>query len=247
MNVREELYRLFCLPKCVSCAKPLARGENVLCENCRIRFRDESVRDCSFCFQKICECSCTPKAFKSDRIKHLFKISRYNTKSEDSPTKGLIFSLKHDNYSTVFAYIAELLSERLRKHYANDSDKLVLIPIPRRRKNVIKYGYDHAAVLAKRMSKLLRCEYQPILKSLAKVDQKGLTREQRQENARFALKKKTSFENKTVIFIDDVVTSGASMTSAADVIRELKPAAISGACLAISYRDIDLNANLPLE
>ena len=51
MNVREELYRLFCLPKCVSCTKPLSRGENVLCEECTKLFLDETVRDCSFCFQ----------------------------------------------------------------------------------------------------------------------------------------------------------------------------------------------------
>ena len=245
MNVREELYRLFCLPKCVSCTKPLSRGENVLCEECTKLFLDETVRDCSFCFQKINQCTCTPKPFKNARIKLLFKISRYSLTTDKSPTKSLIFSLKHDNYTTVINYISALLADRLKKHFGDGARDLILIPIPRRRKNVIKYGYDHAKVLSKRISKLLGCRALFLLKSLARAEQKGLTREERKENARFKLRRKASLEGKCVVLIDDVVTSGASMIGAAQAIAELKPDKTVGACLAISYRDIDLNQNLP--
>ena len=245
MNVREELYRLFCLPKCVSCGKSLSRGEDVLCQECTKLFRDETVRDCSFCFHKIHECTCTPKRFKNAHIKLLFKTSRYSPTSDNSPTKGLIFSLKHDNYTSVISYIARLMSDRLQMYFGDETKNLVLLPIPRRRKNVIRYGYDHASMLAKKMAKNLGCQSFSILKSLAKEEQKGLTAEQRRENARFCLKKLISLEGRCVVLIDDVVTSGASMISAAEIIYELKPTKIVGACFAISYRDIDLNTNLP--
>lgn len=245
MNVREELYRLFCLPKCVSCNKALSRGEDVLCDDCVKLFRDETVRDCSFCFQQIHECTCTPKQFKNARIKLLFKISRYNPSSENSPTKSLIFSLKRDNYSSVIGYIANLMSERLKKYFGDEIKDLILIPIPRRRKNIIKYGYDHAKVLSRHMAKMLGCTASSILKSTAKEEQKGLTSEERRNNASFRLIKNIPLEGKTIVLIDDIVTSGASMIRATEALTPLKPKRIIGACFAISYKDIDLNANLP--
>ena len=245
MNLREELYRLFCLPKCVSCQKPLSRGEDVLCVDCAKLFMDERIRDCSFCFQKISECTCTPKQFKTARIKNLFKISRYSMTSELSPTKGLVYSLKHDNYTRVFSFISHLIAERLRAYFGESASELILIPIPRRRKNVIKYGYDHASVLSSMIAKLLSCKSVSLLKSLAKDEQKGLTRDERKENARFKLRKQMPLTGKSIVLIDDIVTSGASMIAASEALRILKPHKIVGACLAISYRDIDLNQNLP--
>lgn len=245
MNIREELYRLFCVPKCPSCQRYLKRGEKVLCADCFSAFQGEKVRDCSSCFSQIHKCSCTPKSFKKAKIHHLFKISRYYTNLEDSPTKKLIFSLKKDNLRFVMDFIAEELALRLREHYGENANELVIVPIPRRRKNVIKYGYDHAYELAKRISRKIHCETSRALISLSKREQKGLTREERKENTRYRLNKKSFLAGKRILILDDIVTTGASMLEAAKLLFTLEPKEIDGACFAISYRDIDLNTTLP--
>ncbi len=245
MNIREELYRLFCVPKCVCCNSALKSGESVLCNNCMKTYLGEKVRDCSFCFSEIHKCVCTPKSFKAAKIHHLFKISRYFSNLEDSPTKKLVFALKKSNLNAVMNFMAEELTNRIREHYAEDVSNIIIVPIPRRKKNVIKYGYDHAYELAKRISNKLGCHTLSALKSATKREQKGLTREERHKNIKFTLKHKFDLEGKRVLILDDIVTTGASMLEASRLLFSLSPKEVVGACFAISYRDINLNETLP--
>ena len=245
MNIREELYRLFCVPKCTSCNKALKTGENVLCAECMRKYQGEKVRDCSYCFSQIHLCSCTPKNFKAAKIHHLFKISRYFANIEDSPTKKLIFSLKKSNLNRVFDFMANELAGRIGQHYGEEVSDIIIVPIPRRRKNVIKYGYDHACELAKRISRKLNCKTVLALKSLTKRDQKGLTGEERRQNIKFTVRNHSDFRGKRILILDDIVTSGSSMLEAARLIFTMSPKEVDGACFAISYRDIDLNTTLP--
>ena len=245
MNFREELYRLFCVPKCPSCNAFLKRGETVLCRDCMSKYLGEKVQACSFCFQDISKCSCTPKTFKKAKIRHLFKISRYYSKREDSPTKQLIFSLKKDNLRKVIDFMAQEIADRLIAFYGEDISNIVIIPIPRRKSNVIKYGYDHASKLARKVSKKLRCKFVLALKSNTKMEQKGLTRKERHKNVKFALNKKINLQGARIVILDDIVTSGASMLEASKLLFQLQPNEISGVCFAISYNDIDLNADIP--
>ena len=245
MNFREEIYRLFCVPKCTSCDSFLHRGENVLCAKCMKLFLGEKVRDCSFCFKPIPQCTCTPKAFKTAKIHHLFKVSRYFANTDESPTKKLIFSLKKDNLRLVIDFIASEISARLLEYYKDEAKDLIIVPIPRRKKNKIKYGYDHAFELSKRIAKKLSCVSMNLLQSLSAKEQKGLTREERRKNAKYSLKKTVELAGKRIVILDDIVTSGASMIRASEVLFTLKPKEIVGACFAISYRDLDLNVPLP--
>lgn len=245
MNIGEELYRLFCLPKCTSCQNPLERGENVLCDECMKTFKAEMFNDCSFCFEQISRCTCTPKPFKKARIRRLFKISRYFAMKEDSPTKSLVFSLKHENISRVISFMANELASRIRDYYQENASELVIVPIPRRKKSIVKYGYDHALVLSRRIAKILGCQVLPLLKSLSGREQKGLTREERVKNIKFKFVKTPLLKEKTVLIVDDIVTTGSSMIQAAKMISTLKPKQIVGACFAVSYRDLNLNSSLP--
>ena len=245
MNIREEVYRLFCVPRCTSCKNYLKRGESVLCQDCLELFQGEKVRDCSFCFQKITHCACTPKVFKKAKIHHLFKVSRYYTNLEESPTKKLIFSLKKENLRTVIGFMAQELATVLSNYYGEASPELVIIPIPRRKANIIKFGYDHAFELARRISILLNCQFSRALVSLTRRDQKGLTREERRDNVKFKLKKNVELKGKRILILDDIVTTGASMVVAAKLLSTLSPKEMDGACFAVSYRDIDLNSSIP--
>ena len=245
MNIREELYRLFCVPRCTSCDSYLKPEENVLCRECMETFCGEKVRDCSFCFHPITECACTPRVFKKAKIHHLFKVSRYYTNLEKSPTKKLIFSLKKENLRKVMTFMANELIEGLSRYYGESASELVIVPVPRRRANVVKFGYDHAYELAKRIAKKLNCQVFCALISQTRRDQKGLNREERRENVKFKLKKNIILEKKRILILDDIVTTGASMVTAAKLLAELHPQEIDGACFAISYKDIDLNASIP--
>ena len=85
----------------------------------------------------------------------------------------------------------------------------------------------------------LGIEYVELLKSKAKRPQKSLYGEARRENANFECKHriKQNLNKKRVILIDDIITTGASMSSAAKMIKKLGTRQIIGACLGVAYKE----------
>ncbi len=114
---------------------------------------------------------------------------------------------------------------------------LIVTNVPRRKEGIKKYGFDHAAALARSVAKLLNVPYIPTLVSHAKTAQKGLRGRDRKINAQFSAKRSLSLKGKTVLLIDDVVTTGSSMGNAAMVLKGEGAKTILGACFAIAYHD----------
>jgi phosphoribosylpyrophosphate synthetase len=74
-------------------------------------------------------------------------------------------------------------------------------------------------------------------KSNAKHEQKSLDSLERRRNADFSLIKEIDLKGRRVIIVDDIITSGASMSNAATLIRSLGAKDIIAACLAIAYKE----------
>ena len=57
------------------------------------------------------------------------------------------------------------------------------------------------------------------------------------KNADFRIIRDIDLTGRQVIIVDDIITSGASVSVAASLIRSLDAKNITAACLAIAYRD----------
>ena len=108
----------------------------------------------------------------------------------------------------------------------------------------MKYGIDHAELLAKSLAKKLSAQYyQPII-SKSKKAQKKTSGEERLKNAQFKLKVRAkSLSGKTVIIVDDIVTTGSSMGACAMLLRGLGAKKIIGATISIAYKDMYIPLN----
>ncbi len=93
----------------------------------------------------------------------------------------------------------------------------VIIPIPLHKMRLFKRKYNQAALLAKELSKLSNLSYTPFaIKRLRHTtSQAGLSLKQREKNLKkaFKISNKKIIENKIVILVDDVVTTGATVRS----------------------------------
>lgn len=239
MGIRALIDRaLFYLsvPKCVCCRKRLDFDDDVFCPECSLEFSKNIQRNCSRCSKILSECVCSNEHLRSHGIKSVVKVYRYVRRPDTEPQNKLIYSLKQDGRADVVKFSAELLARSLLLSVPNIKE-CVITAVPRRRAAVLEYGYDHAERLAREASKLTGAEYVPILKSLSKKPQKSLHRELRLRNVKFAIKKRANIKGRPLILIDDIITSGASMGAAADVVRQLRPKSIIGAALAIAYND----------
>ena len=225
------------MPCCVYCGERLEITEKALCKKCKAEYSDQKERSCSLCGKPLYFCDCPSEYLDSHFIHRHIKVFRYKP-SEKSPANELIFKLKRENRRDVIEFISDELANSISQSLKID-ENTIFTSVPRRRQAKALYGIDHAEKLAKSVSKKFNSEYKSLLKSKAKTAQKKAeSTEKRIENAKFKLiDENLDLSGKTVIIIDDIVTTGASIGAAAFNIKALGPKKIIGASIAITYKD----------
>ena len=225
------------VPSCISCTERLDFQDMAYCPECYKRFEAAKMNDCSRCAKPLPECSCTNDFLKTHFVKGLVKVFRYRpSEKENAPENMLVYFVKREERYDVMKRAVKELRMAIENSYQVDGN-FVFTSVPRRKRAILEYGVDHAAKMAKSLAKEFSAEYLPILSSRARTPQKTLSRTERLKNAQFVIRRDVDLTEKTVILIDDVVTTGASMATAAALIRSLGCKKIYGACLGIAYRD----------
>ncbi len=239
MKINELMDRvLFALsvPKCVCCHKRLDYGDKALCPKCSAKFEEFKSRNCSRCARLLHKCDCSNEFLEGHFVRRVIKCFRYLDRDEATPGNSLIYSLKRDNRSDVLERCTDELAEAIRSSVDNP-EEFVFTNVPRRRSAIIEHGIDHSQLLARSLAKRLGGKYISLMRSNARKPQKSLERTDRMRNARFYLIRKPDLKGKSVIIVDDIITSGASISVAASLVRSLGAKNIIAASLAIAYRD----------
>lgn len=236
LKIMDRVLFALSVPKCVCCKTRLDFGEQALCRKCSAIFEEFKSRNCSKCARLLHKCDCSNDFLEAHYLRRVIKCYRYLDRDEASPGNSLIYSLKRDNRSDVLDRCADELVEAIRSSVA-DPESYLFTNVPRRKSAIIEYGIDHSALLSREVAKRLGAQYMPLLKSNAKKPQKSLERTDRMKNADFRIIRDIDLTGRQVIIVDDIITSGASVSVAASLIRSLGAKNITAACLAIAYRD----------
>lgn len=204
MSFIEELFNVIFPERCIGCEKP----GSALCA--------------------ICERTITtkPKALSST-VAVLFDY-------RNPLVKKAIWSLKYHHRKALGKYFGVALYREFFKQLAHGSKKareeIFVIPIPSGAKGMSTRGYNHAAIIAKTIAECAKGDNLPVIfdehllykkrendQQVAMIGKSG-----RQENVRelFGVRHGETIGGKTVVIIDDVITTGATALEAA---RALKP------------------------
>jgi predicted amidophosphoribosyltransferase len=239
MNIKDVMDRVLyalSVPKCVCCGERLDYGQNAFCLKCSIEFDEFCTRNCSKCSRILNECNCSMDYLEGHFVKRIIKCYRYVNHQGINPGNALIYSLKKDNREDVLKVCADKLELAIRNSVKSPED-VVFTNIPRRKSAIIEYGIDHSGLLANELALRFGTEYIKLLESNAKIEQKSLDHSERLKNADFDIVKDIDLSGREVIIVDDIITSGASMASAAALIRSLGCKNITAAVLAVAYKD----------
>jgi ComF family protein len=143
---------------------------------------------------------------------------------EGNITQKMMSELKYRGNKDVGIYMGQQLALKILEQKL-DIHNAILIPVPLNDKRLIKRGYNQAAIIAEAMSVVLNipCAGNGVLRIRNTSTQTAKNREERQFNmqAAFEINKSYSIEQKLIILVDDVMTTGATLDSCAQVLLQL--------------------------
>lgn len=218
--------RLIYGSRCPSCGKSSGLPEqSVLCEGCSLLWQNECDEVTESENNKN-EMNKENKILLTDTIHRLIYLTHYRT-YRSTVSKKLILDLKKHNYRIIYKFLADNLAKKIKILYNGVPGDTIVINVPRSGKAVIKYGFDQAQLLAKNISGILKSEYVGALAykpGRRFIQQKMLTPEERRINALdsyyIKTKKIKSIYGKRCILVDDIFTTGATLSACAKLLDE---------------------------
>lgn len=113
----------------------------------------------------------------------------------------------------------------------------LLLPVPLHRWRLAQRGFNQSALLAREIGRLVGLPWAPGLleRHRATTSQQGLGAEERLENitaAAFRVRRPERLAGRRVVLIDDVLTTGATLTACAIVLRRAGAAQVDALALA---------------
>ena len=227
------------VPKCVCCEERLDVDDKALCKSCLESYRESKKAKCSICLKRLCECTCPNQYLESHFIHKIVKVFRYKNSAEPDvlvPANELIYNVKRVARRDLVNFIADEMAEAVSNSVKIDN--FIVTSVPRSAGRVNKYGFDHSEKIAKAIAKRLGIKYIRLLTSRLKLAQKKTKGIERIRNAVFEYRKNhIDVSGSSVILVDDIVTTGASMGNSAVMIKGLGARHIVGLCFAIAYKD----------
>ena len=133
-------------------------------------------------------------------------------------SKKLIMRIKKQACSDVAKTCVRMLLIRYSEIFKNAD---LIVPVPSHWLRTVKRGYNPSAIIAREVSRALKIPLQTnLLKRIRKTDyQKNKKIVQRIENVKGAFECTEDLSDKTIILVDDVFTTGATLNECAKTLK----------------------------
>jgi len=193
---------------------------------------------CSTCFKEMPLAKEPPLISPKSALTGLVVASDYNYPL----VKQAIHRYKYNFIKDLANPLGQLMIKKLTGYPKIVTKKSVLIPVPLHQKRLRWRGFNQAALLAEVVSQELKI---PVVNNILIRSKYGLPQvnikgsQQRKANIEKAFeigtvpaKQGLSLSNKTIILVDDISTTGATLEECALTLRPLKPKEIWGLVVA---------------
>lgn len=177
---------------------------------------------------------CVPCSIFPPDTQHLWSLFSYQPNLE-----RLIKTFKYYDRHKLGKYLGQMMGEAALELSQETHDWDLLLPIPSSPSVQKQRGYSHSALITKAMSKKLRIPWDGLaLRSVGdRKPQAGLALELRINNTEKAFCAHSDrVKNKRILLVDDVLTSGATISAAGAALLRAGAAEVDAITLARSLR-----------
>jgi len=210
---------------CIVCHNPLEINaiDNLLCLDCWMRIKKNTPPLCTICGRQIrviqitksvCP-NCQRQSFSFDRA---FSPCVY-----EGIVRELIHKFKYQNKDYLSIPLARLLIEFISQYQINLNLFDMVIPIPLHKLRLREREFNQAELLARRVAEefsLTLCSSN-LWRKYHRQAQMELSDEKRWKNIKgcFSLRNPVEIKGKNIFLVDDVLTTGATCSEAASVLK----------------------------
>lgn len=213
-------------PICLHCFQPTESGSSHLCRCClEVLTMIDAAERCPDCFSF--EGSALGNVCAECRLKPSLFAGRAAAFDYIGPAASLLRQFKYGNQIYLATGLAAFMVAQFAALQWPMPDYIVPMPITFMHR--LERGYNQSLLLAEGVAKMLGCPWvQAIKRKSGEYSQAGLGRKQRMEltAASFSLVAGKLPLESTVLLIDDVMTTGSTLSCCAEILQEACPKTI---------------------
>ena len=225
MQFFKDIFHLFFPNICVCCKEQLLQNEVTLCLKCRFELPITDFTN---------EIGNKVERGFFGRLPINFATSLFYYKTKGT-SQQLIYQLKYKGQQDIGTFLGNWMGEELKnsKRFPNID---CIVPVPLHQKKLKKRGYNQLTTFGLSISEVIETPYvDTILVRKSKTETQTLKqRFDRWKNVQeiFYVNNPNFFDNKHVLLIDDVITTGATLEACATQILKSNNVKISIATMA---------------
>ena len=215
-NIFKSLLEILLPRYCKVCGSRLSVGEQHLCITCMLSMP---------LLKKYKEGMTKPEELLIT-VRTLQRAETMLSYDKESNYRKILYHLKYYGHPEVAEYLSKMAAVNIGKSGFFDGVDLI-IPVPLSRGKLKKRGYNQCSYIAKGISEVTGIEYAEdvVVRSVTNKQQAGKGKLQRWSNADgiFHVVNPEMLENRHILVVDDVMTTGSTLVSMLSAIEKTVP------------------------